>query len=204
MTGKFDLRQELRHRRRSLSPREAHKRASRAASALARHRIFTRARRIACYVPVDGEVDTMPLVEAAWHYGKAIYLPVLAPFGGDRLWFRHYRPETLMRANRFGIPEPARRGNHDLKAKHLDLVIAPLVAFDGRGHRLGMGGGFYDRSFAYLHRRLSWQRPRIVGLAYEFQRVDALPAEPWDVPLWGVATEQGVHRFANGEKGSSE
>ena len=200
MTGKFDLRQNLRHRRRTLPEREASNLAARAASALARHRVFARAQRIAIYAPVDGEVDTRPLVETAWHFGKSVYLPVLAPFGGARLWFRHYHPQSLMLANRFGIPEPARRGNHDLKAKHLDLVIAPLVAFDSAGHRLGMGGGFYDRSFAYLHRRLNWQRPRILGLAYDFQHVEQLPAEPWDVPLWGVATEKGIHRFGTGRR----
>src|SRR5690606_40461575 len=64
----------------------------------------------------------------------------------------------------------------------------PLVAFDARGNRLGMGGGFYDRTFARAPRARTL-RPRLVGLAHHFQQVASLPAEPWDIPLDAIATD---------------
>jgi 5-formyltetrahydrofolate cyclo-ligase len=75
----------------------------------------------------------------------------------------------------------------------LDLVLTPLVAFDAQGHRLGMGGGFYDRSFAYLLRHSRWLRPRLIGLAYDFQRQTRLPHQPWDVPLHAIATDHRLY-----------
>jgi 5-formyltetrahydrofolate cyclo-ligase len=104
------------------------------------------------------------------------------------LVFVGWRPGGELRRNRFGIGEP--RGPR-LPWRRLDLVLLPLVAFDAGGGRLGMGGGFYDRTFAALRaRRGQWQRPALVGLAHGFQRVAALPREAWDVPLAAVATER--------------
>jgi 5-formyltetrahydrofolate cyclo-ligase len=77
----------------------------------------------------------------------------------------------------------------------LDLVLTPLVGFDHKGNRLGMGGGYYDRSFAFLLRRQNWKKPRLVGLAYDFQQLDKLPAKNWDVPLTAVATDTHWHSF---------
>jgi 5-formyltetrahydrofolate cyclo-ligase len=74
-------------------------------------------------------------------------------------------------------------------------VLAPLVAFDRSGNRLGMGGGYYDRSFAYLRHRVHWRRPRLIGYAYGFQEVQALERAHWDVPLSGVVTELGLRLF---------
>ena len=196
MHDKSDLRRQLRTRRRALDPRARRRAAEDLARALSRSPLFCRARRIACYLAVDGEMDTEAVIRAAWLAGKQVYLPVLSPFGPDRLWFRRYLPDSAMVRNRFGIAEPAPGGNPLLPPRRLDLVLAPLVAFDAAGSRLGMGGGFYDRTFAYLHHRLRWQKPRIVGVAYAFQEVPQLPAEPWDVPLWGVATEREVRCFA--------
>ena len=74
-------------------------------------------------------------------------------------------------------------------------LLVPLVAFDARGNRLGMGGGYYDRTLAYLRDRSHWRRPRIFGLAHALQRVDALPKNAWDIPVDGVITEREMHRF---------
>jgi 5-formyltetrahydrofolate cyclo-ligase len=98
-------------------------------------------------------------------------------------------------SNCFGIPEPAGASGRWLRGAELDVVLAPLVAFDRAGHRLGMGGGFYDRTFRFVVRRAEWRRPWIIGLAYDFQRVDALPVERWDVPLHAVVTESGAQLF---------
>ena len=71
----------------------------------------------------------------------------------------------------------------------------PIVAFGPRGERLGTGGGYYDRAFAYLRRRATWLKPRLVGLAYDWQRVDELVSHHWDVPLTAVVTDEGVVHF---------
>ena len=74
----------------------------------------------------------------------------------------------------------------------------PLVGFDHQGYRLGMGGGYYDATLAYMRHRRSWRKPRLVGIAYECQRVEKLPHDPWDMPLDAVVTEDGVIEFREG------
>lgn len=150
------------------------------------------ARRIACYLSNDGEIDLGPAMDLLGRDGRRILLPVLR---GERLWFLPYGSETPLVRNRFGIPEPAVSARHRCPARDLDLVLVPLVAFDAAGNRLGMGGGFYDRTFAYLGKRTAWRRPLLIGIAYEFQRVEALPAQPWDIPLQGIATEKRLYLF---------
>lgn len=99
-----------------------------------------------------------------------------------------------MRRNIYGIPEPALRNNRLRPPWALDLLLVPLVGFDPECNRLGMGGGFYDRSLAYLARRLHWRRPTLIGIAHEIQKVDRLDTQPWDIPLDMVATEARVYR----------
>lgn len=144
-----------------------------------------RSRRIAAYLSVDGEVDLRPLLGSLQGMGKLVALPVI----GRNNWmsFFAHRPEAPLTRNRFGIEEPA-PGAPWINTRALDLVLAPLVAFDEQGNRLGMGGGFYDRHFGGLPERL---RPLLVGVAHEVQCADALPAAPWDVPLDGILTEAG-------------
>lgn len=191
MPSRSELRSQLRARRRALD----HTQRTACAHALARrlltHPLFKRARHIACYLPVDGEIDTGPLLCRALTMGKRIYLPVLSPSGA--LWFAPYPGRGMMRRNRFGIPEPVCHPRERRTGRELDLVLAPLVGFDTRGNRLGMGGGYYDRSFAFLKRRRHWRKPQLIGLAYELQRVADLPSHSWDVPLSSVVTEQHIH-----------
>jgi 5-formyltetrahydrofolate cyclo-ligase len=151
-----------------------------------------RAHRIACYLANDGEIDPGPAINLLRGGGRRILLPVLR---GERLWFLPFEPGTPLAANRFGIPEPAVSARHRCPARDLDLVLVPLVAFDGAGNRLGMGGGFYDRTFAYLRTRAVWKRPQLIGVAYEFQRLEALPVQTWDIPLQGIATEKRLYNF---------
>lgn len=196
MDAKFDLRQHMRHLRRGLDARDRHRLGAIIARRLVHTGVFRRGRHLACYLAVDGEVDTHPLIEAAERLGKRIYLPVLlGNHPSAHLGFRLFRRGSRMKRNRFGILEPDGREGGIRHPSSLDLVLAPLVAFDPSGNRLGMGGGYYDRTFAFLHKRLSWQQPRVIGVAYSFQETPRLPAEPWDVPLWGVITEKGLRRF---------
>lgn len=199
MIARDRLRSTLRRRRAALSAAERQLAAQRIARHLVKTPWFRAAQRIAGYHAVGGELDAGPALLAALAAGKQVYLPVLAPDG--RLWFQRWHPRMPMRRNRFGIPEPAAHPRHRLEARALDLVLTPLVGFDRAGNRLGMGGGFYDRTFAYqrLHRR--WRRPPLIGLAYDFQEVNILASEPWDVPLAGIVLPAGARRLETGAAG---
>ncbi len=189
------LRRALRAERNRLTPVQQ-ARASRALAAqLAGTRLFRVARRIALYLPNDGEIDPVPLMTRVWAMNKRCYLPILSRLKHDRLWFAPYEPDTALAPNRFGIPEPVVSPRSWLRAPDLDLVLMPLVAFDAGGNRLGMGGGFYDRSLAFLRHRGCWHKPHLIGLAHDFQRVERLETFAWDVPLQAVATDRTVYHF---------
>ena len=193
MTTKNQLRQEMRQRRRALSPSARLHAAYALAEHVAASHLFQTSQRIAFYLPNDGEIDLQPLIEYAWQVNKQCFLPVIGPRNSRRLWFLPYAADIPLQVNRFGIPEPVHhRGERQFKPHALDLVLLPLVAFDKNGHRLGMGGGFYDRTLAFLAHRRLWRKPHLLGTAYQFQQLKALPTQPWDIPLDGIATEQGV------------
>ena len=183
------LRREMRRRRRSLSGQERRAAARALSDRLARTRWFLNSRTIAVYLPNDGEIDLSPLVERAWAMGKRTYLPRLF---GPRLWFLPFRARSVLAGNRFSIPEPVEPPRRRIRPLFLDLVLFPLVAFDGRGNRLGMGAGYYDRTFEAVRRRRAWPGPKRIGVAYEIQRVDSLPAADWDVPLDAIVTDRAT------------
>jgi 5-formyltetrahydrofolate cyclo-ligase len=195
VTNRSDQRQQLRARRRALSDSERLQRSLALCRRLSRQALFHSSHNIAAYLPADGEVETQPLIELAWRMGKQVYLPVLVPFLGNRLWFARLEPDTRLVSNRYGIAEPELIHRQRIAPQALDIVLAPLVGFDRDGNRLGMGGGFYDRSFAYLLKRKHWRKPRLIGLAYGFQRLPRLPVQPWDVPLTAVVTDADWYRF---------
>lgn len=188
---KARLRREMRDRRRSVPPREAWDAARRAAVHARRLPPLASARRIGCYLAMGGELDAGPVIEAAWWRGQSVFLPVI---DGDRLAFAPFEPGTPLVANRYGIPEPDVPRQAWCRARQLDVVMAPLVAFDAGGHRLGMGGGFYDRTLAFRRFRRCFRRPWFIGIAYGFQRVPRLESDPWDVGLDAVVTDEGSLR----------
>lgn len=185
------LRRKLRQTRRQLTPAQQRLAALRLYRQLAQHPLFRRARHIALYLPNDGEIDPRPLLRAAQRRGKGTYLPVLNPWPRTRMVFQRVEPDERMRRNRFGIFEPLIRATRQRRVWALDLLLMPLVGFDGKGGRLGMGGGFYDRSLAYRAMRKKSHKPTLLGLAHECQRVDRLPLESWDVALQATVTDQG-------------
>ena len=152
---------------------------------------FHHALHIAAYWPVKGEMDVRPAIEQARRYNKHVYLPVMT---GETLMFAPYTADTPMRNNRFGISEPDVSKDELAQPRDLDLVIVPLVVFDSYGNRLGMGGGFYDRTFAFLNDEPDAVKPVLVGAAHEFQHTGEIPAHPWDVPTRMIVTEQQVWR----------
>ncbi len=137
------------------------------------------AQHIALYLSFDGEISTEKLIKTLWAQGKQVYLPVLHPFNPNHLLFLRYLPDTPMLKNKFGIWEPKFNVQNVLPLDELDILFTPLVAFDKQGNRLGMGGGFYDRTLQ------NWQNSSFipVGLAHQCQQVEQLPTEAWDVPL---------------------
>ncbi|MCB1802844.1 MAG: 5-formyltetrahydrofolate cyclo-ligase [Gammaproteobacteria bacterium] len=192
MTDQTTLRQRLKQQRRTLPAEAAARSQARILASLQSHPWFRRARNIAAYFGSNGEIDPMPLLNRIDDPRKKLYLPVLHPLRHGQLWFCHWRPGDRLHNNRFGIPEPLPGGRCLIPARQLDLVIVPLLGFDDHCNRLGMGGGYYDRTFAFRKRHPHITRPRLLGLAHAFQRVEQLPTQPWDVALDGVISEKGV------------
>jgi len=185
------LRNRIRQQRRTLGDAEASRCANQLALRTAAHALVTHSKHIAAYLATDGEMNTWPLLSLLWAKGKKIYLPVLTPGTNNKLGFARFDAADMLAYNRFGILEPVRRTF--IKPTALDLVLAPLVAFDEAGHRIGMGGGYYDRSFAFLNQRKHWHKPRLFGLAYELQKLDSITPNDWDLPLDAIATETTIY-----------
>ena len=195
MKSRDTLRKEKRALRRALTPQDQQHAALNLASNLAQLDIFRRSRHIALYLPNDGEIDLKPVMNMAWNQKKFCYLPVLRGNSDKRLWFARYEPDTKLSANRFMIPEPCVPSYQLVHAWSLDLLLMPLVAFDADGNRLGMGGGYYDRTLAYLASRKVWKKPRLVGVAHELQSCPRLERQPWDVPLDTIVTDKQLYRI---------
>jgi 5-formyltetrahydrofolate cyclo-ligase len=190
--SRSEIRRQMRQYRRGLDPHLQQQMSLALCRQITLSSLFRYSGHIAFYLPNDGEIDLRPLIDRALDMGKRCYLPVLSPLYHNRLWFAPYHRESRVVYNRFGIPEPAVEWGKMRTPWTLDLILTPLVAFDSKGNRLGMGGGYYDRTLAYLTRRRYWRKPRLLGTAYDFQRVESLPHEAWDIPLQGIATESGI------------
>ncbi len=191
---KANLRKELRTRRRQLPAADHALRSNLAASSITRLAAFKPGARVAVYLPFDRETNTAALLVAARRRRVRIYVPVIESRRHARL--RFYPLSGKTRRGVFGISVPhgaARR--HTVAPRWLDLIVVPLVGIDDRGHRLGMGGGFYDRALAFRRNRGHWRGPRLVGLAFECQRADNVFAQAHDVGLDAVATERGIRQF---------
>lgn len=182
------LRLELRARRRALSPAQQAAASAWVLRHLTQNPVFMRAKHIALYIANDGELDPAPIAEQLWKMGKQLYLPVLHPSQERQLWFVEYHPDSALKPNRFGIPEPLVNGQHKMPAKLLDVVLMPLVGFDAAGNRLGMGGGFYDTTFAF--KQGASGKPYLFGLAHECQEVNSLNTAQWDIPLYAIVTDK--------------
>ncbi len=145
--------------------------------------------KIALYLPNDGEIDPIPLIQYTWVNEKQVYLPVLHPFNKKSLLFMEYLPTSEMHNNRFGIPEPKIECHRLGTIQSLDIIFTPLVAFDKIGNRMGMGGGFYDRTLACLTPNIEEaDPPRVIGLAHDCQECPNIPVSSWDIPLNSILT----------------
>jgi 5-formyltetrahydrofolate cyclo-ligase len=192
------LRASLRAKRRAVSPAER-----KSSAMLVAHNVdcwlhLRPAWRIALYSALPHELDTAPLIQLARDRGCHIYLPRIDrhSLGRKMQFVTMSEGDCSQRKNRLGISEP--RGWQTIGARWLDVVFLPLVGFDSRGVRLGMGGGFYDRAFAFRRWRAAWHTPRLIGLAYSFQQLEEIIPAAHDVLLDAVVTEKGVLRCTTG------
>jgi 5-formyltetrahydrofolate cyclo-ligase len=188
------LRRLLRKARRALNRAEQRQAAQGLYRQLAQNPLFRRSRHVSLYLPMDGEIDPRLLLREAQRRGKKTYLPVLSAWPRTKMVFQRVKPGEKFRPNRFRIPEPRIDARKQRKIWALDLILMPLVGFDDQGGRLGMGGGFYDRSLAYQARRKAWQKPVLLGLAHECQKVGKLAVASWDVPLQGTVSDKRWYR----------
>lgn len=186
------IRREIRSKRLALPVPAALASARRAIRRLWSLPVIARAQTLAIYLPIGSELDCTPLALEAWSRGRSVFLPVIR---GTELRFAPFHPESELQPNHFGIPEPVTPARHLRTARQLDVIVAPLVAFDLQGHRLGMGGGYYDRTLAFRGGRTHSRRPGFIALAFELQKVSALPAGAWDIGLDAVITETTTYRF---------
>lgn len=190
-TSRQQIRQLIRQHRRALTSEQQTHFAQRAAARMMAYPPVVMAHTIALFLSFDGELDTQPLIDELWRTGKKVYLPVLHPFSPGNLMFLHYHPQSELVVNRLKITEPKLDVRDVLPLSQLDVLVTPLVAFDDFGQRLGMGGGFYDRTLQ------NWQQYGLqpVGYAHDCQRVDILPVEKWDIPLPAVVTPSKIWQW---------
>jgi 5-formyltetrahydrofolate cyclo-ligase len=145
-------------------------------------------RRIAGYWAVAGEMPLHAAYASLRKRDQHYYLPVIDD--SDTLQFAVWKPGAALRHNRYGIPEPEVASAQLLQPTGLDVVLLPLLGFDRGGNRLGMGAGYYDRSFGFLREARRPAPPVLVGIGYHFQEMPGLASEPWDVRLDFVATDR--------------
>ncbi|TAA41792.1 MULTISPECIES: 5-formyltetrahydrofolate cyclo-ligase [Corallincola] len=186
-SSRQQIRQQIRLRRQQLSDSEQRLAAESLLSQLQSFQPFVDAQRVGLYLANDGEIDPDPIIQWLWQQQRQVYLPLLHPFCKGHLLFLQYQHDTLLIRNRFGIPEPSLDVTQISPLNELDIILCPLVAFDADGNRLGMGGGFYDRTLSRWQTNAN-NKPLPVGLAHDCQHVDSLPHQHWDVPLPTIIT----------------
>ncbi len=188
-----EIRQSKRAQRCSLSDAVQQQHATALCQNVNQEKIYRNSKNVAFYLANDGEIDPSQMIEHAWFLGKNVFLPVLSPVKNS-LYFAPYQPDSRFRLNRFGIAEPVCPPTQWKSAGQLNLLFLPLVAFDESGNRVGMGGGFYDRTLAYLQHRRHWRKPVLIGLAHEIQKVAQLETQSWDIPLDFIITETRAYK----------
>ena len=182
-----NLRQQITRQRSELDDEFQTVAAAVIADRISKIRALQRATRIGIYSAFRGEVNCDALLNKPILRKKHIFLPILEK---KRLKYASFNADTKWNTNRFGILEPVYSDRNIVSARQLDIVLVPLVGFDRECNRIGMGAGYYDRSFAFRKRRTIWHKPLLIGLAYDFQLVEHIRPEVCDVPLECVITEE--------------
>lgn len=185
------LRRQLRYKRRHLDCFQQRQAAQAVLNRLRRHPKLRTAQKVGLYLDAFGEIATTGLIELCFQQHKEVYLPKICNMNQHLLWVKISRQQFYARRfslHRLGMLEPQQRG---IAVQYLDVLFMPLLACDRTGMRLGMGGGFYDRTLCK-----SDHRPYRLGLAHDFQRLDfILPHQAWDQPLHALCTPQHYQYF---------
>ena len=190
---KKELRKHMREQRRSLSYRLHQLSSQQLARRLQRMPAYKKAKNIAFYLPNGGEISLQFLIDLAWLSHKTCYLPVIKD--NQQMEFARFSRGDKLVCNKYNIREPQKKSIR-ISIKKLDLVLLPLVAFDNECHRLGMGGGYYDRLLHFkrmFNRRNKYMKPTLIGVAYDFQRCDTVPTETWDIAVNHIVTDKKTY-----------
>lgn len=193
LATKSTIRSSIIAKRRALTYDEIHYASKEACSRLISTSLWQQSEHIAFYIAHDSEIDPTLLIDLAHSQNKICYLPALATNDLKHLVMVRYEPDDTLIKNRYGIPEPIQDEHKIVGPEKLELVLVPLVAFDKTGTRLGMGVGYYDRTFAFLNQPNHTRHPQLVGLAYDFQQLDHLEREAWDVGLDWIVTDEEIY-----------
>lgn len=185
------LRREILKRRSALTPEALTEKSAAIAQRVLESPEFQAAQRLLIYMDFKSEVYTGPIIDSALARGKQVYVPVVVPDQPDLLLVAYHGPDTPMVRSSFGILEPVPGPDNTVAIEAIDLVLAPGIAFDDRGYRLGYGGGYYDRLLAGADR----SRLRVIALAFDCQLEPELVHDPWDRIMDGLFTETHSRRF---------
>jgi 5-formyltetrahydrofolate cyclo-ligase len=147
--------------------------------------VFLSAKFVACYLPMSDEVDTRLIIERGWRANKRLFVPVTHNNG--KMFFREIRPNTTLHKNRMSIWEP--QSGQIISPRQLQIVVTPTVVYDNNNHRIGMGGGYYDRCFSFLRHRRYWLKPKLFGVAFDCQKVERISPNTWDIRLYRIFSE---------------
>lgn len=194
MSTRSIIRKQIRLARQSLSNEQQADAAKKINVNISQHLDLTQISRVGIYLSNDGEIDTSLIINTLWQHNIEVYVPIIHPFCSGYLLFQRYEKNSPMTLNRYGILEPKLNCSQVSPVIALDVLFTPLVAFDLSGNRLGMGGGYYDRSLAAYYRQ-QLEKPKLVGLAHQCQQVDELPCEAWDVPLKTIITPEKPYQW---------
>ena len=189
------IRKSIRQQRRALSRREQNQHQQTVIKQIFRTGLLRKHKRIAVYLDSDGELATDQIIRRLLKMKKQVYLPVLFPFAKNKLLFFPYTKKTRLIKNRFDIEEP-KFFRRRITTASLSLIFMPLVAFDEQGNRIGMGGGFYDRTLSRCKTQRQSHLPVLIGLAHELQKVNNIDKRSWDIPLDGLITEKKVRKYS--------
>ena len=189
---RVDIRKRMRNLRRNLCAEAQEHAAKSLCINISQVTNLTFGSRIGGYLSNDGEPSLDFIFKEMWSKKATPYLPIIHPFSGQHLLFQEYEKNSPMKANRYAILEPELNCSHICPVAELDVVLTPLVAFDSQGNRLGMGGGYYDRTFAQIPTQAT-KKPVLIGVAHQCQEVDSLPVASWDVPLDYIVTPERIY-----------
>jgi len=179
------LRKAARAARASLNSDERDEASQKIADLVIRSSWFRSSKFIACYLSTEEEVDTWSLIERAWRMKKRVFVPLIKK--NFTMQFCELTADSTLISNWYGLSEP--QDGEIMAPRRLDLVLTPVVAFDDNGNRIGMGGGYFDRTFSFLRNRHLFFHPKLIGLAFSCQRVEKIAPNPWDIRVFRMINE---------------